>query len=129
MIDEISSERISLYIMKMEQHHDVFVKKVENRLSMLKMSVVLLSMIPLLFVNCYGGEMIYSASLSVNRAIDANCWKPGNIKVTKDGAFVVHRAQKPIQMAVGTFAIINLKFFCDSIYNAISYAMILKTIS
>ncbi|XP_046835320.1 uncharacterized protein LOC124431438 isoform X1 [Vespa crabro] len=102
---------------------------VENRLSLLKMSVVLLSMIPLLFINCYGGEMIYSASLSVNRAIDANCWKSGNIKVSKDGAFVVQRAQKPIQMAVGTFAVINLKFFCDSIYNAITYAMILKTIS
>ncbi|KAF7384545.1 hypothetical protein HZH68_014157 [Vespula germanica] len=73
------------------------------------------------------GEMIYSASLSVSRAIDTNCWKSDNIRANKDSIFIVQRAQKPMQIAVGTFGVINLKFFCDSMYNAISYAMILKT--
>ncbi|KAL2731659.1 odorant receptor 7 [Vespula maculifrons] len=102
---------------------------VENRLTLMKMIVVLMAMIPVLFINCYSGEMIYSASLSVSRAIDTNCWKSDNIRANKDGIFIVQRAQKPMQIAVGTFAVINLKFFCDSMYNAISYAMILKTMS
>nr|KAF7402038.1 hypothetical protein H0235_015374 [Vespula pensylvanica] len=102
---------------------------VENRLTLMKMIVVLMAMIPVLFINCYSGEMIYSASLSVSKAIDTNCWKSDNIRANKDGIFIIQRAQKPMQIAVGTFAVINLKFFCDSMYNAISYAMILKTMS
>ncbi|KAI4496011.1 hypothetical protein M0802_008226 [Mischocyttarus mexicanus] len=102
---------------------------ITNTLTLMKMVVVLLAMVPVLFINCYSGEMIYGASLSVSMAIEENSWKSGNIRVTKDAAFVVQRAQKPMKIAVGTFGTINLKFFCDSLYTAISYAMVLKTMS
>ncbi|KAI4479735.1 hypothetical protein M0804_010785 [Polistes exclamans] len=102
---------------------------IANTLTLMKMIVVLLAMVPVLFINCYSGEMIYGSSLTVSMAIEANSWKSGNIRVTKDAAFVVQRAQKPMKIAVGTFGTINLKFFCDSIYSAISYAMVLKTMS
>ncbi|KAK2587254.1 hypothetical protein KPH14_002991 [Odynerus spinipes] len=101
----------------------------KNTIVLVKMIGVQLTMLSVLFLNCYGGERICSEGLKLHLTIEENSWRSEDAKAGKDICFVIQRAQAPIQVSVGSFGVMNLKFFSDSVYTALSYAVMLQTVT